>query len=333
LLDDFDYVLSALIALKNNENELFIAACKDAERNNRQKPRTPITAIDRLILIWNEVFPQRQLCMEDPLLSMHTNEQTGALELRVFGQVQMEILRELAYERYSLGITLEEPQTIFREFPAHLGTGDVHWGETPYEAAIGITIEPLPTGSGVHYETKVNYGYLYTSFQNAVREGLLQTLHHGLYGWEVTDIKITLQRAEYSSVTSTPADYRNIAPVAVIRALHDAGTELLEPMLAYTLTVPAGMAGRATYDLNIMHATLDQMTAQGNEITYSGQVSLDASKLYSQTVAAYTKGTGVFTVRQAGYALFTGDKETVSNKGCEHPSVEKYLLMKSGRMI
>jgi ribosomal protection tetracycline resistance protein len=275
----------------------------------------------------------RQLCMEDPLLSMHTNEQTGALELRVFGQVQMEILRELAYERYSLGITLEEPQTIFREFPARLGTGDVHWGETPYEAAIGITIEPLPTGSGVQYETKVNYGYLYTSFQNAVREGLLQTLHHGLYGWEVTDIKITLQWAEYSSVTSTPADYRNIAPVAVIRALHDAGTELLEPMLAYTLTVPAGMAGRATYDLNTMHATLDQMTAQGNEITYSGQVSLDASKLYSQTVAAYTKGTGVFTVRQAGYALFTGDKETVSNRGCELPSVEKYLLMKSGRMI
>ncbi len=275
----------------------------------------------------------RQLCMEDPLLNMHTNEQTGALELRVFGQVQMEILRELALERFGLKITLEEPQTIFREFPARKGTGDVLWGETPFQAAIGITVEPLPLGSGIQYETKVNYGYLYASFQNAVREGLLHTLHHGLYGWEVTDLRITLQWAEYSSVTSAPADYRNIAPVAVIRALYDAGTELMEPMLSYMLTVPADMAGRATYDLNMMHATMDQMTSQGNEINYSGQVSLDASKLYSQAVAAYTKGTGVFTVRPNGYAFFTGDKDTVSNKGCELPSVEKYLLMKSGRML
>ncbi len=273
-----------------------------------------------------------KLCMEDPLLNMGKNEQTGALELKVFGQVQMEILRLLTYERYNLCITLEEPQTIFRELPARLGTGNVLWGETPFQAAIGITIEPLPQGSGIQYETKVNYGYLYTSFQNAVREGLLNSLRHGLYGWEVTDAKITLLWAEYSSVTSTPADYRNVAPVAVIRALLDAGTELLEPMLAYTLTVPANMAGRATYDLNVMHATLDEMTIQGNEITYSGQVSLDASKLYSQAVAAYTKGTGVFTVRQNGYALFTGDKEAKANKGCELLSEEKYLLVKSGRM-
>ncbi len=274
-----------------------------------------------------------QHCMEDPLLNLHANEQTGALELKVFGQVQMQILRTLAYERYGLRITLQEPQTIFRELPARLGAGNVHMGETPFQAGIGITIEPLDMGSGIQYETKVNYGYLYASFQNAVREGLLHALRHGLYGWEVTDCKITLQWAEYSSVTSTPADYRNIAPVAVIRALHDAGMDLMEPMLSYSLTVPEGMAGRATYDLSMMHATLDQVTALGNEITYSGQVSLDASKLYSQEVAVYTKGTGVFTVRPNGYALFTGDKEAKSNKGCELASEEKYLLVKSGRMI
>lgn len=274
-----------------------------------------------------------KLCTEDPLLDLTTNGQTGALELKVFGQVQMEILCALAYERYGLRITLAEPQTIFREIPARRGTGNVHWGETPFAAAIGITIEPLEQGSGIQYETKVDYGYLYASFQNAVREGLLSTLRHGLYGWEVTDAKITLQWAEYDSVTSTPADYRNIAPLAVIRALRDSGTKLLEPMLSYTLTVPADTAGRATYDLTVMHATIDHMAAQGNEITYSGQVSLDASKHYSQTVAAYTKGTGLFSVRACGYALFTGDRETAVNKGYELPCEEKYLLQKSGRML
>lgn len=273
-----------------------------------------------------------KLCLEDPLLALAINERTGALEVRVFGQVQMEILQALALNRYGLSIAFKEPQTIFTERPVQPGKGDVAWGDTPFEAAMGITIEPLACGSGIRYETAVDYGYLYASFQNAAREGLLGALHHGLYGWEVTDAKITLVWAEYSSVTSTPADYRSLAAVAVIRALSDARTELLEPLLSYTLTVPAAMAGRATYDLNTMRATLVKMTAQGDTITYCGLVSLDASKHYAQAVAAYTKGTGLFSVRFSGYAPFAGDRKTAVNKGYELPSKEKYLLQKAGRM-
>ena len=274
-----------------------------------------------------------QLCLEDPLLSLAINSQTSALEVKVFGQVQMEILRALAMERYGIDLTLEEPQTIFLERPSKLAAGDVPFGETVFQAGMGITIEPLAEGSGIQYETKVNYGYLYASFQNAAREGLLGALQYGLYGWEITDAKITLVWATYNSVTSTPADFRNIAMIAMIRVLICAGTDLFEPILSYTLTVPKDMAGRATFDLNVMHATLDQMSVQGSEITYSGQVSLNASKLYSQTVAAYTKGTGVFSVRLNGYAPYSGIKEQVRNSGCEMLSEEKYLLKKSGRML
>lgn len=65
LMDDFENVLAALIALKNNENEAFVTACKNAEKTNEQKPNTPVTSIDTLQAIWNEVFPQRQLFVED----------------------------------------------------------------------------------------------------------------------------------------------------------------------------------------------------------------------------------------------------------------------------
>ena len=65
LMDDFENVLAALIALKNNENRAFVTACKNAEKTNEQKPNTPVTSIDTLQAIWNEVFPQRQLFVED----------------------------------------------------------------------------------------------------------------------------------------------------------------------------------------------------------------------------------------------------------------------------
>ncbi len=65
LLDDFENVLAALIALKNNENDVFINQCRMAENNNSEMPHTPQTPIDALFSIWNDVFPQRKLLLED----------------------------------------------------------------------------------------------------------------------------------------------------------------------------------------------------------------------------------------------------------------------------
>lgn len=45
LVDDFENVLAALIALKNNENELFVRRCREAEKCNISKPGVPITVL------------------------------------------------------------------------------------------------------------------------------------------------------------------------------------------------------------------------------------------------------------------------------------------------
>lgn len=65
LLDDFENVLAALIALKNNENDLFVKQCKEAEEKNMAKPDVPVTILDKLQSIWKEVLPQRELILSD----------------------------------------------------------------------------------------------------------------------------------------------------------------------------------------------------------------------------------------------------------------------------
>lgn len=65
LLDDFESVLAALIAIKNNENEIFVRCCKEAEKKNINKPDVPITVLDKLQFIWKEVLPQRELVFKD----------------------------------------------------------------------------------------------------------------------------------------------------------------------------------------------------------------------------------------------------------------------------
>ena len=61
LIDDFEAVLSAMLALKNEENDAFVSECKKSKKSNQNMPDPPTTTIDKLQAIWDCVFPQRKL--------------------------------------------------------------------------------------------------------------------------------------------------------------------------------------------------------------------------------------------------------------------------------
>lgn len=76
LMDDFDNVLAALIALKNNDNDRYVKECKAAS-TRAERPDPPITVIDKLIQIWDEIFPQRQLELIDAKFLASLRDETG----------------------------------------------------------------------------------------------------------------------------------------------------------------------------------------------------------------------------------------------------------------
>ena len=65
MLDDFEDVLAALLALESNENTKFIRALKLAVETHAQTPDIPVTVVDKLKQIWESVFPQRKLDVDD----------------------------------------------------------------------------------------------------------------------------------------------------------------------------------------------------------------------------------------------------------------------------
>lgn len=77
LLNDFDDVLAALIAQVNLENQRFIDECKRAESISAERPPLPKTALDKLRVIWDEVFPQRKIEQKDAAFYAYSQSKTN----------------------------------------------------------------------------------------------------------------------------------------------------------------------------------------------------------------------------------------------------------------
>lgn len=65
LVNDYDSVLSAIFARKNRENDLYVRDCKLKEFKGETKANVPIMITDKIILIWDTIFPQRKIIFED----------------------------------------------------------------------------------------------------------------------------------------------------------------------------------------------------------------------------------------------------------------------------
>lgn len=272
-----------------------------------------------------------ELSDEDPLLAVDISPLTNEILVRIFGEVQMEIVVSLMRERFGLAVNLDEPRTVFREKPLGVGEGGIAWGETHAQAALSVRVEPC-NAEGIEYVSQVDYGYLTQSFQNAVREGALGALQHGIHGWQVFGARVTLTDAYFSSVTSTPADFRNIAPLAVHRALAQCGVRIYEPYVRFTLRVPADAAARAAYDITAMRGAIENSWAEGDLMVCAGTVPLETSRAYPRVLASYTKGLGMLDTRPADFRPYPGEAASMARAGYDPTNLEKYLLQKAGRI-
>lgn len=168
-------------------------------------------------------------------------------------------------------------------------------------SGVGLKVEPIERGKGVIYVSEITTGYLPKTFQNAIEEAVYDTLKQGLLGWEVTDIKITLNYGVFDSVMSTPADFRNLTPMVLMNAINNAKTELLEPMYEFELKINKNVCGKAVSDLNKLRADFENPVLSGEDIIIEGLVPVNTSQKYNLEVSSYTEGKGMFVTKFHGF--------------------------------
>ena len=255
-----------------------------------------------------------ELAEQDPLISLRQRNAEGEISIRLYGEVQKEVVAETLARDYGICATFDPSRTICVERLA--GTGEhvevMFENGTPFYATVGLRIEPGETGSGVHFLREL--GALPLAYYRAIEETVHETLGQGLHGWEVTDCVVTLTRVGLCPL-STAADYRKVTPLALIGALQAAGTDVCEPIEELYLDVPEKTVGAVCGALAAARATIRAVVPDGPGQRITCGIPTAELRAVEEQLPRLTHGEGGWESSFAGYVLVTGDAPTRSRVG------------------
>ena len=304
----------------------------------------PVSALQKL----------RQLEEEDPQLHIFWDSHLQQIHAQIMGKVQLEVLRSMIAQRFSLDVNLTDGKIFYKETIAAPVEGVGHFEPLRHYAEVHLHLEPLPQGSGLVFDSVCPADVLDGNFQRLVLSHLEEKTHLGvLIGAPITDMKITLLVGRAHVKHTEGGDFRQATYRAVRQGLMEAKSILLEPWYSFTLRVPTEQIGRAITDIRAMSGEFDAPQTQEAFSTLSGLVPVSRWKDYADQVASYTQGRGQLqialhsyrpchnpeaVIAQAGYDPEGDLENTPDSVFCDHGAgvtvkwhkVKEYMHLDSG---
>ena len=265
---------------------------------------------------------------EEPVLDFYPPEAGGELAINSMGIIQTEVIAQLLQERFQLDVTFGGMNVIYKETPAGVGEGfDAYTMPKPCWAVLRFAVEPLPRGSGVEYACRVPPKKLPYRYQNHVETAVHRALKQGLYGWEVTDVRVILLDGEYHHEHTHPLDFFVATPMALAKALRDAGVVLLEPLLSVQIDAPEQFSGKIIGEIVNVGGEFDTPTLEAGQ--FSIQATIPAARALNLPVqiASISGGRAVVASSLCGYRACPPDFRALTpRRGVDPLDRSKYIL-------
>ena len=135
----------------------------------------------------------KELEEEDPQLHIVWDEQLGEIHAMLMGDVQIEILKRLIWERFHVAVDFGTGNIVYKETIAAPVEGVGHFEPLRHYAEVHLLLEPGEPGSGLQFFTACSEDVLDRNWQRLILTHLEEKEHRGvLTGAPVTDLQITL---------------------------------------------------------------------------------------------------------------------------------------------
>lgn len=273
-----------------------------------------------------------KLNIEDPSLDFQWHRAEEEFLVKVNGKIQIEILQQLIPERFGIAVEFDEPEVIYKETPLKSAIGfDAYTMPKPCWAVVKFLIEPGERGSGVHYESKISVNDVLQKYQNEIERSIPKALKQGIKGWEVTDLKITLIEGEDHVMHSRPGDFILATPMAIMKGLQEAGSQLLEPILKYRIEAPEASLGAITSEILNLRGEFEQPQFQGDTFILEAKIPVATSMDFPVFLAQQSGGQAIISSSFDTYKEVADEfAKTRAFKGVSPLDRSKYILQERG---
>ena len=244
----------------------------------------------------------KELEEEEPQLHIMWDEQLGEIHAMLMGEVQIEILKHLIWERFHVAVEFGTGNIVYKETIAAPVEGVGHFEPLRHYAEVHLLLEPGERGSGLQFFTAASEDKLDRNWQRLILTHLEEKEHLGvLTGSPITDMQITLLTGRAHQKHTEGGDFRQATYRAVRQGLKKTQTVLLEPYYSFRLEVPAENVGRAMTDIQRMQGTFQGPETEGELSVITGSAPVAKMRDYQSQVVSYTRGKGHLTCTLKGY--------------------------------
>lgn len=228
---------------------------------------------------------------EEPMLNVNWNENTQEIQINIMGTIELEILKQLIFDRFALTVDFSECRVLYKETITSPVIGYGHFEPLRHYAEVNLKLEPATRNTGISFESNCSTDLLSSNFQNLVKTHVFEKMHKGiLTGSPITDIKVILINGKAHIKHTEGGDFREATYRAIRQALEKANNILLEPYYIFKINAPLDYIGRIMSDIQKMSGTFDAPETLEDKAIINGRAPVASFMNYSKELISFTKG-------------------------------------------
>jgi len=231
------------------------------------------------------------------------------------GELHLDIIVDRLRREYGVDANVGRPQVVYRETLAKPADGEARFERTVEDETLfghaRVHVAPRARRAGNELLMQVarpvqrpgapKIPETPQAILDAAMEGAREAMHSGPQGYPIEDIQVAITAIEYRPEASTVTGQKAAVGEALRHAWRDAGTRLLEPIMAVEITCPEANVGDVLGDLNARRGQIEDVGFRGQQRVVTAKVPLRRMFGYSTDLRSATQGRANYSMQFHSY--------------------------------
>lgn len=249
-----------------------------------------------------------RLSDEDPTFRVSYDEDSGQTIISGMGELHLEVVVDRLLREFQVDANVGKPQVAYREtikVPAKGVRGRFvrqSGGRGQYGDVV-INLEPLKSGKGYEFESKIHGGEVPKEYIPAVDRGIQEAASGGmLAGYPLVDFKVELVDGSFHAVDSSDIAFKVAGSMALKEAARKGGLVLIEPIMKMEISLPEAHVGDVISDINSRRGRIENIDTKAGRQTLTVLVPLAETFGYATDLRSLTQGRATYHMDFFKYA-------------------------------